>query len=99
MEGKQNEIVIKNDAGSMSIANTKKLFHLKQTSEPDKSYIRNSNKINYDEFAYPFSKRFKLKHDPEAAPEDRPVQYTAGIIVAVKNRDITVVPIRSLLDT
>jgi hypothetical protein len=70
MEGKQNEIVIKNDDGSMSIANTNNVFHFEQTNEPDKSYIKNNNKTNYDEIAYPFSKIIKLKHEPEAAPED-----------------------------
>jgi hypothetical protein len=46
-----------------------------------------------------FSKRIKLKHEPEAAPEKKPVQYTADIIVEIKNRDGTVVPIRALLGT
>jgi hypothetical protein len=36
-----------------------------------------------------FSKRIKLKHEPEAAQENKPVQYTADIIVEVKNRDGT----------
>jgi hypothetical protein len=49
--------------------------------------------------AYPFSKRIKLKHEPEKAQEYVPVQYTADIIVEIKNRDGTVVPMRSLLDT
>jgi hypothetical protein len=91
MEVKHNEIVIKNDDGSMSIANTNKLFHFEQTNEPDKSYIKNNNKTNYDDCFYPFSKRLKLKHEPEAAPAD--------IIVEIKNRDGTVVPMRPLLDT
>jgi hypothetical protein len=75
VEGKQNEIVIKNDDGSMSIANTKKLFHFEQTNEPDESYIKSNNKTNYDEIAYPFRKINKLKHEPEAeaAPENKPV--------------------------
>jgi hypothetical protein len=46
-----------------------------------------------------FSKRIKLKHEPEAAQENKPVQYTADIIVEIKNRDGTVVPMRALLDT
>jgi hypothetical protein len=56
-------------------------------------------KNNYDEIDYPFSKRIKLKHEPEAAPEKKPVQYTADIIIEIKNRDGTVVPMRALLDT
>ena len=61
--------------------------------------FKNNNKIDYDEIAYPFSKRIKLKHEPEAAAENAPVQYTADIIVEIKNRDGTVVPMRALLDT
>jgi hypothetical protein len=99
--GKHNKIVSKNDDDSMSITNN--LFHFEQTNEPDKCYLRNNNNKNYDEIAYPFSKRIKLKHDPEEAlekkPEKKPVQYTADIIVEIKNRDGTVVPIRALLDT
>jgi hypothetical protein len=63
------------------------------------------NKKNcYDEIVYPFSKRIKLKNDPEAAEpeeaqENRPVQYTADIIVEIKNRNHTMVPINALLDT
>jgi hypothetical protein len=33
------------------------------------------------------------------APENKPVQYTAYIIVEIKNRDFTVLPMRALLDT
>jgi hypothetical protein len=62
---KHNEFVSKNDDDSMSITN--KLFHFEQTNEPDKCYLINNNNY-YDELAYPFSKRIKLKHDPEAAP-------------------------------
>jgi hypothetical protein len=62
-------------------------------------FFKNNKKKNYDEIAYPFSKRMKLKHETEAAPEKKPVQYTADIIVKIKNRDGTVVPITALLDT
>jgi hypothetical protein len=61
--------------------------------------FKNDNKNKYDEISYPFSKRIKLKHEPEAAPEEKPVQYNADIIVEIKNRDDAVVPIRALLDT
>jgi hypothetical protein len=65
----------------------------------DKSCEDNNYNNDYDELAYPFSKRIKLKHEPEKAQENNPVQYTADIIVEIKNRDGTVVPMRSLLDT
>jgi hypothetical protein len=51
VEGKQHEIVIKNDDGSMSIANTNNVFHFEQHNEPDKSYIHYNNNTNYDEIA------------------------------------------------
>jgi hypothetical protein len=65
----------------------------------NKSCEDNSYNNNYDELAYPFSKRIKLKHEPEKAQENVPVQYTADIIVEINNRDNTVVPMRALLDT
>jgi hypothetical protein len=73
--------VSENDDGSMSLVNTINLFHFEQTNEPDKSYIKNKKKNNNDEIACPFSKRIKLKYEPEASPEDKPVQYTSDIIV------------------
>jgi hypothetical protein len=75
------------------------MFHFEQTNTPDKYYIKNNNKTNYDEIAYPFSKRIKLKHELETAPENKPVQYTADIIVEIKNRDGTVVTMRAFLGT
>jgi hypothetical protein len=96
--GKHNDIVSKDDDDSMRITNS--LFHFEQTNEPDKYYLKNKNKNNYGEIINPFlSKRIKLKHDPEEAPEKRPVQYTAEIIVEIKNIDGTVVPMIALLDT
>jgi hypothetical protein len=65
----------------------------------DKSCLDNNYNNDHDELAYPFSKRIKLKHEPEEAQENNPVQYTADIIVEIKNRDGTVVPTRALLDT
>jgi hypothetical protein len=61
--GKHNEFVSKNYDDSMSITN--KLFHFEQTNEPDKCYLKDNNNNHYDEIAYPFSKRIKLKHEPE----------------------------------
>jgi hypothetical protein len=51
--GKHNEIISKNDNDSMSITNN--LFHFEQTNEPDKCYLKNKKKHNFDEFSYPFS--------------------------------------------
>jgi hypothetical protein len=95
--GKHNQIVSNNDDNSMSITNN--LFHFEQTNEPHECYLKNKKKNNYDEIAYLFSKRIKLKYEPKAAPEKKIVQYTADMIVEIKNRDGTVVPIRALLDT
>jgi hypothetical protein len=67
--GKHNEFVSKNDDASMSI--TKKLFHFEQTNEPDKCYLKNNKKNYYHEIAYPLSKRIKLEHEPEAAPQKK----------------------------
>jgi hypothetical protein len=65
----------------------------------DKSCEDNSYNNDYEKLTYPFSKRIKLNHEPEEAQENNPVQYTADIIVEIKNRDGTVVPMRALLDT
>jgi hypothetical protein len=93
--GKHNEILSNNGDDSMSITNN--LFHFEQINETDKCYLKINN--NYDEISYPFSKRIKLKHGPETAPEKKPVQYAVDVIVEIKNRDGTVVPRRALLDT
>jgi hypothetical protein len=98
MEGKHNEIVSNNDDDSMRIENTNNLFHFGQNNSTDKSCLEN-NYNNYDEIASPFSNRIKLKHEPGAAQENKPVQYTPDIIVEIKNRYGTVVSIRALLDT
>jgi hypothetical protein len=65
----------------------------------EKPCLGNNYNNNYDELAYPFSIRIKLKHEPEEAQENIPVQYTADIIVGIKNRDGTVVPMRAFIDT
>jgi hypothetical protein len=58
--GKHNEFVSKNYGGSTSI--TSKLFHFKQTNEPDKCYLKdnNNNNNNNGDIAYPFRKIIKL---------------------------------------
>jgi ribosomal protein L13 len=99
MEGKHNEIVSKNDDDSIIIVNTSNLFHFGQTNTPDKSYIKKNKKIIMMKWLTHVVKIIKLKNEPEAAPENKPVQYTADIIVEIKNRDGAVVPMRDLLDT
>jgi hypothetical protein len=89
MKGKHTKIVnkINDDLKSMNDTNT---FGY---------YMQDNMTDDYDKLAYPFSKRIKLKHEPEEAQENMPVQYTADIIVEIKNRDGSVVPMRALLDT
>jgi hypothetical protein len=100
MNGKHKEIVSNDDGDSTSINSTNKLFHFGQNNMTDKSCLDNNYNNNYDEIAYPFSKRIKLKHDPESAQEKKTSAiYTEEIIVEIKNRDGTVVPMRALLDT
>jgi hypothetical protein len=99
MEGKHNEIVSNYDDESMSIKSTNNLFHFGQNNSTDKSCLDNNYNNNNDEISYPLSKIIKIKHEPEAARENNPVQYTAVIIVEIKNRDGTVVPMRALLGT
>jgi hypothetical protein len=91
MEGKHNEIVSNDDDNSMIIESTNNVFHFGQNNSTDKSFLDNNYNNKYDEIAYPFSKRIKLKHEPEAAQENKSVQYTSDIIVEIKNRDGTVV--------
>jgi hypothetical protein len=98
-EGKNNEIVINDDDDSMSIESTNNVFNFGQNNSTEKSCLDNNYNYNYDEIAYPFRKRIKLKHEPEAAQKNKPVQYTADIIVEINNRDGTVAPTRALLDT
>jgi hypothetical protein len=88
MEGKHHEIVSNDDDESMSIESTNNLFHFGQNNSTDKSCL-DYNKNN-DEIAYPFSRRIILRHEPEAAQENKPVKYTADIIVEIKNREGTV---------
>jgi hypothetical protein len=59
----------------------------------------NNYNNDYDELVYTLSKIIKLKHEPEKAQENDPIQYTADISVEIENRDGTVVPMRALLDT
>jgi hypothetical protein len=101
MEGKHTMIVIKSNYDLISINDTDTFDYSLQDKITHKNCKHNNynDDYDYDELAYPFSKRIKLKHEPENAQENVPVQYTADIIVEIKNRDGTVVPMRALLDT
>jgi hypothetical protein len=91
--------VTKSNDDLISINDTDTFDYSMQDKITHKKCEHNNYNNDYDELAYPFSKRIKLKHEPENSQENVPVQYTADIIVDIKNRDGTVVPIRALLDT
>jgi hypothetical protein len=99
MEGTQPMFVIENNDDLVSINYTSTCDYYIQNNCTHGSIKHNNYIYDYDELAYPFSKRIKLKHEPGKAHENVPVQYTADIIVEIKNRDGTVVPMRALLDT
>jgi hypothetical protein len=99
MEGKHTMIVTKSNDDLISINDTDTFDYSMQDKVTHKNCEHNNYNDDYDELAYPFCKRIKLKHELEKAQENFPVQYTAGIIVEIKNRDGTVVPMRALLDT
>jgi hypothetical protein len=99
MEGEQQMFVNENNDDLIIINDTNNCDYSMQNKCTHRS-IKHNDYINYyDELAYPFSKRIKLKHEPEKYQENVPVQYTADIIVEIKNRDGTVVPMMALLDT
>jgi hypothetical protein len=99
MEGKKPMFVNEHNDDLISINDTNTFDYSMQNKNTHES-IKNNNYIDdYDELAYPFRKRIKLKHEPEKAQENVPVQYTDDIIVEIINRDGTVVPMRALLDT
>jgi hypothetical protein len=98
MEGKQPMFVTKSNDDIISINDTDTFDYSMQDKITHKNCEHNNYNDDYDELAYPFSKRIKLKHEPEKAQENVPVQYTADIIVEINNRDGTVVPMRALLD-
>jgi hypothetical protein len=84
MEGKNTKIVNKSNDGLKSINDTNTFYYSKQDKITNKSCEDNNYNNEYDELAYPFSKKNKLKHEPEEAQENMPVQYTADIIVEIK---------------
>jgi hypothetical protein len=68
--------------------NDTKTFDYSMENKDTHEGIKHSNySDDYDELAYPFSKRIKLIHEPEKDHENVPVQYTADIIEEIKNRD------------
>jgi hypothetical protein len=99
MEGKQQMFVNENNDDLIISNDTNTFDYSMQNKNSLESINHNNYSDDYDELAYPFSKRIKLEHEPETDHENVPVQYTADIIVEIKNRDGTVVPIRALLDT
>jgi hypothetical protein len=98
MEGKQQMFVNESNDDSISINDTDTFDYSIQDKITHEISEHNNYNNDYDESASPFSKRIKLKHESEKAHENVPVQYTADIIVEIKNRDGTVVPMRALLD-
>jgi hypothetical protein len=84
MEGKQQMIVNRNNDDFISINDTNTFDYSMQNKCTHGSIKHNDYSNDYDKLAYPFSKRIKLKHEPEKAQENVPVQYTADIIVEIK---------------
>jgi hypothetical protein len=99
MEGEHTKIVNKSNDDLKSIKDTNTCDYSMQDKMTNKSCEDNNYNNDCDELAYTFSKRIKLKHEPEEAQENVPVKYTADIIVEIKNRYGTLVPMRALLDT
>jgi hypothetical protein len=90
MEGKHTMNVNKSDDDLISINDTNTFDYSMQDKITHKNCEHHNYNNDYDELAYPFSKRIKLKHEPEKTQENVPVQYTADIIVEIKNRDGTI---------
>jgi hypothetical protein len=87
MEGKQPMFVNKSNDDLIIINDndTDTFDYSMQDKITHESIKHNNYSDDYDELAYPFSKRIKLKHEPEKAQEYVPVQYTAEIIVEINN--------------
>jgi hypothetical protein len=81
MEGKQPIFVNKSNDDSISINDTDTFDYSMQDKNTHESIKHNNYSDDYDELAYPFSKRIKLKHEPEKAHDNVPIQYTSDIIV------------------
>jgi hypothetical protein len=74
MEGKQPMIVTKSKYDLISINDTDTFDYSIQDKITHKNCEHNNYNNNYDELAYPFSERIKLKHEPEKAQENVPAQ-------------------------
>jgi hypothetical protein len=85
MEGMHTKIVNKSNDDLISINDTANVDYYMQDKITHKYCEHDNYNDDYDELAYPVSRKIKLKHDPEKAQENVPVQYTAGIIVEIKN--------------
>jgi hypothetical protein len=99
MEGKHPMFVTNSNGDLININDTDTFDYSIQEKITREISVHNNYNNDYDELAYPFSKRIKLNHELEQTQENIPVQYTADIIVKIKNRDGTVVPMRALLGT
>jgi hypothetical protein len=65
MEGKHTKIVNKSNNELISIHDTDTFYYSMQDKITHKSCEDNNYNNDYDELAYPFSKRIKLKYEPE----------------------------------
>jgi hypothetical protein len=81
MHGKHTLIVTKRSDDLKSINDTNTFDYSMQDKNTHKICKYNNYNNDYDELAYPFSKRIKLKHEPEKAQENVPVQYTNEFFV------------------
>jgi hypothetical protein len=84
MKGKQPMFVNKSNDDLQSINVTDTFYYSMQDKITHKSCEDNNYNNDYDELAYSFSKIIKLKHEPEKAHDNVPVQFTADIIVEIK---------------
>jgi hypothetical protein len=67
MEGKHTMIVNKSNDDLISINGTNTFDYSMQDKNTHESSRHNNYNNDYDKLAYPFSKRIKLKHEPEKA--------------------------------
>jgi hypothetical protein len=65
MEGKQQMFVDENNDDLISINDTNTFDYSMQNKNTHESINHNKYSDDYEELAYPFSKRIKLKHEPE----------------------------------
>jgi hypothetical protein len=93
------EVLTENNDDLIIINDTNTFDYSMQNKNIHECIKHNNYSDDYDELAYPFIKRIKLKHGPEKDHENVPVQYTADIIVEINNIDGSVVPMRALLET